>query len=313
MMRKRALLIGVIALATGAAGVAVAVAANASTNSYEAEAAGNTTTGGARVMRCAACSGRKRVGYLGNNSGVLRFNNVGADSAGAATLTVTYTAGEARKAQLSVNDGPAQTLTFPPTGSFTTPGTLDTAVTLRAGANTLTFRGSDGWAPDIDKITITGGGASTPPASPTTAPAPSPSAPEPSASPVGDATMEAAVVTLVNQERAKVGCQPLGVDDRLTAAARAHSADMAARNYFDHTTPEGVSFADRITRAGYRWSAAAENIAKGQRDAASVMDSWMNSPGHRTNILNCSYKQIGVGLAYDSGHTALWTQDFASP
>jgi uncharacterized protein YkwD len=125
--------------------------------------------------------------------------------------------------------------------------------------------------------------------------------------------MEAQVVTLVNQERAKVGCAALRVDDRLVTAARGHSADMAARNYFDHTTPEGVTFARRITRAGYRWSGAAENIAKGQPDAVSVMKAWMNSPGHRANILNCGYKDVGVGLAYDAHHTPLWTQNFGAP
>jgi uncharacterized protein YkwD len=87
---------------------------------------------------------------------------------------------------------------------------------------------------------------------------------------------------------------------------------MASRGYFDHTTPDGVTFDKRITAAGYRWSNAAENIAKGQSTPAAVMQSWMNSPGHRANILNCKLKNIGVGLAYDSRNSPLWTQDFAT-
>jgi uncharacterized protein YkwD len=121
------------------------------------------------------------------------------------------------------------------------------------------------------------------------------------------------VLTLVNQERAKANCKPVTADSRLTTAARAHSADMAARGFFDHTNPDKVAFGTRITRTGYKFSTAGENIAKGQKDAASVMKSWMTSPGHKANILNCAFKNLGVGLAYDTKRTPLWTQDFASP
>ncbi|ONI70341.1 hypothetical protein ALI144C_47600 [Actinosynnema sp. ALI-1.44] len=113
------------------------------------------------------------------------------------------------------------------------------------------------------------------------------------------------VVTLVNQERAGK-CAPQGVDDRLTTSAQKHSSDMAARKYFSHTTPEGVTFDQRIRAAGYP-SPGAENIAKGQRTAAQVMNSWMNSDGHRRNILNCSYKKIGVGVDTNGFY---WTQNF---
>jgi uncharacterized protein YkwD len=129
----------------------------------------------------------------------------------------------------------------------------------------------------------------------------------------GIAGYEATVLTLVNQQRAKAGCPALTRDSRLATAARAHSADMAAHGYFDHTTPSGVSAAQRITNAGYRWSSMGENIAEGQRTPADVMTAWMNSAGHRANILNCGYRNIGVGLAYDAHHTPFWTQDFAAP
>jgi uncharacterized protein YkwD len=123
--------------------------------------------------------------------------------------------------------------------------------------------------------------------------------------PLQDAT-EDDVVDLVNTERAKAGCDPLRVDPKLAQAAQDHSSDMAERDYFDHTTPEGLTFADRIVNAGYP-TPGAENIAVGQKDAPQVMDGWMNSDGHRANILNCDLNTIGVGLD-DNG--MYWTQDF---
>lgn len=148
----------------------------------------------------------------------------------------------------------------------------------------------------------------------TTAPPPQPPAP-PQPSPPGSANeaYELQVVDLVNAERAEAGCAPMTVDSRLVAAARAHSADMAARDYFDHTTPEGVTFDQRIRQAGFSFSAAAENIAYGYRDPESVMRGWMNSDGHRRNILNCRLTHIGVGLAYGPNNRPYWTQDFATP
>ncbi|GAA4638386.1 hypothetical protein GCM10023196_095880 [Actinoallomurus vinaceus] len=136
-----------------------------------------------------------------------------------------------------------------------------------------------------------------------------PVTPPASASPGG---IEQQVVSLVNTQRAKNGCGPLHVDGRLHSAAQKHSDDMATRHFFDHTNPDGKGPGDRITAAGYRWSGWAENIAAGQQTPADVMNSWMNSPGHRANILNCGYRDIGVGVAYGSGGP-WWTQDFATP
>ena len=118
--------------------------------------------------------------------------------------------------------------------------------------------------------------------------------------------VEDEVVSLVNAERAKTGCDPLKSDPKLAQAAQDHSSDMAERDYFDHTTPEGLTFAERIVNAGYP-TPGAENIAVGQQNAEQVMDGWMNSDGHRANILNCDLKSIGVGLAEDGMY---WTQDF---
>jgi uncharacterized protein YkwD len=117
------------------------------------------------------------------------------------------------------------------------------------------------------------------------------------------------VVTLVNQERTDNDCAPLTVDVHLTAAASAHSADMAQRKYFSHTTPEGTTFDQRIVAAGYP-TPGAENIARGQKSAESVMDAWMNSSGHRANILNCKLTTIGVGVDTTDKNDWYWTQDF---
>jgi uncharacterized protein YkwD len=121
--------------------------------------------------------------------------------------------------------------------------------------------------------------------------------------------MEDEVVDLVNKQRAKAGCEPLFVDPRLEQAAEEHSKDMAERKYFGHTTPEGLTFRDRIQSAGFGNPQTAENIARGQRDASQVMDSWMASPGHRENILNCDLSRVGVGLDEDGMY---WTQDFGT-
>ncbi|MEU8340539.1 CAP domain-containing protein [Spirillospora sp. NPDC048832] len=124
----------------------------------------------------------------------------------------------------------------------------------------------------------------------------------------GGSSSEAAVVSLTNAERAKQGCKPLRVDQRLVTAARRHSADMAANGYFDHTSRNGDSPWKRMEDAGYT-SPGAENIAKGYPTAAAVVKGWMNSPGHRANILNCGLRAIGVGRASGPGGP-LWTQDF---
>lgn len=120
------------------------------------------------------------------------------------------------------------------------------------------------------------------------------------------------VVDLVNTERAKAGCGPVTADSRLASAAQSHSDDMADRNYFDHASPEGYHADHRIEAVGYRWSTWGENIARGQSDPAAVMDSWMNSPGHRANILNCDFKQLGVGVR-TGANGPWWTQVFAAP
>ncbi len=121
------------------------------------------------------------------------------------------------------------------------------------------------------------------------------------------------VVALTNAERVKVGCGALTADPRLTAAAQAHSADMSTHDYFNHNSQDGQTPFQRMAKAGYEFSMAAENIAAGQRTPTEVVRGWMNSTGHRENILNCSLKQIGVGYATGGSYGTYWTQDFGTP
>ncbi|MGC2999485.1 CAP domain-containing protein [Streptomyces sp. G35A] len=99
------------------------------------------------------------------------------------------------------------------------------------------------------------------------------------------------------------------VNATLTKAAQAHSADMAAHRNMSHTGSDGSSPGDRITRAGYSWSTFGENVAYGYTSPEQVMAGWMSSPGHKANILNCAFKEIGVGLAQPGNY---WTQDFGT-
>ncbi|TYB56039.1 CAP domain-containing protein [Nonomuraea sp. PA05] len=151
----------------------------------------------------------------------------------------------------------------------------------------------------------------TPSASRTPAPAATAKKPAETASSVGSA-LEREVVRLTNAERAKGGCRALTHDAKLRRAAFGHSADMAENDYFDHDSQDGRDMMDRIRATGFGGSAWAENIAMGQRSAAAVVRDWMNSDGHRQNIMNCSYTHIGVGAAKDAKGQIYWTQDFGA-
>ncbi|MBW4716656.1 CAP domain-containing protein [Saccharothrix sp. SC076] len=143
-------------------------------------------------------------------------------------------------------------------------------------------------------------------AEPTTTTVETTTAPTTTATPPKPASDVERVVNLVNDARAEAGCEPLTVDERAVRSAQGHSDDMSARDYFSHTTPEGVDFAQRMREAGHP-GPGGENIAKGQRTPEAAMKSWMNSDGHRRNILNCDFTTIGVGVATDGWY---WTQNF---
>jgi uncharacterized protein YkwD len=119
---------------------------------------------------------------------------------------------------------------------------------------------------------------------------------------------EAAVLQLVNEERAKAGCNPVAADSSLAKLAEVFSEDMALRSFFDHTDPDGKDPWDRAAALGIT-GLGGENIARGQATAEAVMEAWMNSPGHRANILNCDFKTLGVGVHLGDGGP-WWTQDF---
>lgn len=131
------------------------------------------------------------------------------------------------------------------------------------------------------------------------------------------------VVRLVNQARAVrrtcgsrgtfAAAPPLAVDARLTRAALLHSQDMAQRNFFSHTGSDGSRPGDRITRQGYAWSAAGENIAAGYRTAQAAVDAWLASAGHCANIMSRTFTQTGVGVATGGRYGIYWTQVFARP
>ncbi|ANP52547.1 uncharacterized protein YkwD [Streptomyces griseochromogenes] len=133
-----------------------------------------------------------------------------------------------------------------------------------------------------------------------------PSTPKPTAT---ASSVVARIVQLVNAERGKAGCSAVTLNTTLTKVAQAHSQDMAAHQNMSHTGSDGSDPGQRITGAGYAWSAYGENVAYGYSTPEQVMAGWMASPGHRANILNCSFKEIGVGLAQPGSY---WTQDFAT-
>lgn len=118
------------------------------------------------------------------------------------------------------------------------------------------------------------------------------------------------VVRLVNQQRAANGLGALTVNSALTKTATLKSQDMAKLNYFSHTSPTYGSPFDEMKQFGISYRTAGENIAMGQKTPAEVMNAWMNSAGHRANILNSSFTKIGVGIAKNANGQYIWTQQF---
>ncbi|MEU3223002.1 sigma-70 family RNA polymerase sigma factor [Streptomyces sp. NPDC006976] len=227
---------------------------------------------------------------------------VGALGAGGAAVHLsTGDSGEATR----VASAPSAAASLAPASSVPSPSLSPSASSSPSPSHSASPTPTKTKAKPKPKKTATA--SSRPPTAPsshTTRPAP----PQPPPSPASDAQQ---VVALVNTERAKEGCGPVSGNAQLTTAAQRHSEDMAAHDYFSHTSQDGSGPGDRITAAGYRWSTYGENIAKGQRTPADVMNSWMNSPGHRANILNCAFKELGVGIQNSSGGI-VWTQDFGT-
>lgn len=204
-----------------------------------------------------------------------------------------------------------------------------TSVTVMLGSGvglslTSAGAGNDDPVPQVPEVvSALGTAAASPSASPTPSssptpepspapepPPPPPPAPEPEPAPVDELlALEDEVTALTNAERAAAGCGDVATDERLRTAARGHSEDMAVNDYFSHTGLDGRSPFDRMSDAGYP-DPAGENIAYGYRTPADVMEGWMNSTGHRENLLTCGHQTIGVGIAYDGDGRPYWTQVF---
>ncbi|ADG82492.1 CAP domain-containing protein [Thermincola potens] len=154
------------------------------------------------------------------------------------------------------------------------------------------------------------------PTVPAPVPAPTP-APAPVPAPSGDfkfTAFEQRVLELVNIERKKAGLQPVVLDKKLTLAARAKAQDMVDKRYFGHTSPTYGTFGEQLKYFGISYRSAGENIASGQKTPEAVMKSWMNSPGHRANILSPKFNKMGVGYAYTSAgnYHHYWAQWFTN-
>lgn len=127
------------------------------------------------------------------------------------------------------------------------------------------------------------------------------------------ASYEQQVFTIVNKERMSRGLTALVWDDTLGYVARLKSQDMINKNYFSHQSPTYGSPFQMMQHFGLKFSAAGENIAYGQSTAQQVMNTWMNSAGHKANILSAAYTHIGVGVAKTANGTLYWTQEFTHP
>lgn len=119
------------------------------------------------------------------------------------------------------------------------------------------------------------------------------------------------ILSLVNKERKSQGLSSLELDWQVSRVAQTKSEDMAENNYFDHTSPTYGTPFQMLKSFNISYKTAGENIAKGQKSATAVMNSWMNSSGHKANILGSSYTHLGVGYYTENG-TPYWTQMFIS-
>jgi uncharacterized protein YkwD len=201
----------------------------------------------------------------------------------------------------STSSGPRATGAAP-TSSLTTPTAPPVGVT------TVTVTPSTQRTPDAPR---------TKPRPSRTTPTKTPTprdTPQPPTSGGGTSAQERQVLDYTNQIRQQQGCGPLRLDSALVEAAGRHASDMVRRHYMDHTNPDGQDPGDRMAAAGYRGSSWGENIAAGYDSAQKVVAAWMQSDGHRKNILNCRFTSIGIG--YDPGQVrsdwgpGSWVQDF---
>lgn len=119
-------------------------------------------------------------------------------------------------------------------------------------------------------------------------------------------TRRAQLDKLTDEARAKAGCKPLRISERLNTSAQRHAKDMSEHNFLSHTSSDGTTWIRRIKAAGYP-DPGAENIARGRATAADALRYWMASSGHKRNITNCAFKRVGIGFASGGKY---WVQDF---
>jgi uncharacterized protein YkwD len=245
-------------------------------------------------------------------------------TSGTPLVTITKTLPNGRTTTAVVGTpalGPAATSTTPVTSGTpsdtptdTPSSVLTTPTTPTVGVTTVTAKPTrkpkPTWTPTKTASTTPTG---TPTKTRTTEPTPSDTT-QPPTSGGGTNAQERQVLDYTNQIREQQGCGPLRLDSSLVEAAGKHASDMVRRHYMDHTNPDGQDPGDRMRAAGYRGSSWGENIAAGYDSAQKVVAAWMQSDGHRENILNCRFTTIGIG--YDSGKVksdygpGSWVQDF---
>ncbi|MDO8984522.1 CAP domain-containing protein [Cypionkella sp.] len=129
--------------------------------------------------------------------------------------------------------------------------------------------------------------------------------------PVWAGAAEDQVLAAVNKARAGAGCSALTVNAKLVAAAKGHAKAMAEQNFFGHASKNGAKFSSRIKAQGYRFSKVAENIGAGQSAAVGIMQDWMDSAGHRKNILDCALSETGIAVVYQPDDAPLKGQKYA--
>ncbi|MGW1541590.1 sigma-70 family RNA polymerase sigma factor [Streptomyces sp. NPDC002309] len=299
------------------AGLALVVATPALLDRVLAASGGMTAVGSASRPGPSGGSGgsgtgvghRAAQGRAGSRSAARRRRRVRRRAAGVAVLAACVTGGGLwyfdSDPDTASEEASAARTTVSPAAEVSTAGTAEASPSASRSASpsaSPSKKASPSKSPRPTRKTVP---APRPSATPTRTVS---TAPKTQPVPTGDV---AQVVALVNKERSAAGCGPLAEDGQLNRAAQGHSQDMAARDFFDHTNPDGADPGQRTTAAGYNWSTYGENIARGQQTPEAVMDSWMNSPGHRANILNCSFKDIGVGIHEGSGGP-WWTQNFGA-